>query len=96
MKRTKTLTKKERKAVTKAIKELGPVNQKPHKEHHHDMWCLTSFLARQEQRKHDKLHERQEKRAAFNERRKIAQRAARAKKAEAKRLAAEKRAAHAQ
>ncbi len=96
MKRTKTLTKKERKAVAKAIRDLGPVNAKPAHEHHHDMWCLSSFLARQEQRKHDKLHERQEKQAGFNERRKVAQRAARAKRAEAKRFAAEKRAAHAQ
>lgn len=84
MKRTKTLTKKERKAVTKAIRGLGPVNAKPAHEHHHDMWCLTSYLARQQQKKHDKFHERQEKRTTFNERRKTAQRAARAAKAAAK------------
>ncbi len=86
MKRTKQLTKRERKARDKFLKELTqdqikvatkPLKIKP-------MFSLSAYLTKQAEKKHEKMHERADRRAARED--KVALRKA-AK--EAKRLARE-------
>lgn len=58
MKHIKKLTKKQRKEMFKKEKAA-----KTQHEHHHDMWCVTSYLQRKANRKHEKSHFREEKRS---------------------------------
>jgi hypothetical protein len=81
MKKTKALTKKQRKALVKVQREFATQNPKPAKSHKHDMWCLSSFLQRQEEAKHAKLHFREEKRNSVKQRKIEARKALKAAKA---------------
>jgi hypothetical protein len=80
------VTKKQRKAFVQAQRELAVQNPKPPRPHTHNMWCLSSFLEKQEEAKHAKLHAREEKRKSAKER-KIAARKATKQRATERRAA---------
>jgi hypothetical protein len=84
MKKAKSLTKKERKAIVKAQKKLAAQNPKPPRPHTHDMMCLTSYLQRQAEAKHAKMHAREERRNSAKERKIAIRKAEKAQRAAAR------------
>ena len=82
MKRTKRLTKKQRKASLKTQRELLAQNAQPHKEtHSHSMWCVDAYLQSKDIKKQSKAQLRDDKRRGKTERIKAARQVMKTRKA---------------
>ena len=96
MKRTKRLTKKQRKASLKTQRELLAQNAQPHKEtHSHSMWCVDAYLQSKDIKKQSRAQLRDDKRRSKTERVKTARQVMKARKAAGWQKHQEKQATHA-